>query len=107
MKVNGCANDLDTPGLIRYGICLLERCVLSLYLNECVVFPNATGYFLSPVYVRACATPGIGSGSCLQRPPCNQTDYFYTHTPCDSKGQVQQIKTPLIRKRKILFVKYT
>lgn len=32
---------------------------------------------------------GIGSGSCLQRPPCKQTDYFYTHTPCDSRGQTQ------------------
>ncbi|ROL48969.1 UPF0577 protein KIAA1324 [Anabarilius grahami] len=32
---------------------------------------------------------GIGSGTCLQRPPCKATDYFYTHTPCDSNGQTQ------------------
>ncbi|XP_052460300.1 endosome/lysosome-associated apoptosis and autophagy regulator 1 isoform X1 [Carassius gibelio] len=32
---------------------------------------------------------GIGSGSCLQRLPCTTTDYFYTHTPCDSSGQTQ------------------
>ncbi|KAK7135854.1 hypothetical protein R3I94_014510 [Phoxinus phoxinus] len=32
---------------------------------------------------------GIGSGTCLQRPPCKTTDYFYTHTPCDSSGQTQ------------------
>uniref|UniRef100_A0A8C2Q7N6 Si:ch211-163l21.8 n=1 Tax=Cyprinus carpio TaxID=7962 RepID=A0A8C2Q7N6_CYPCA len=32
---------------------------------------------------------GTGSGTCLQRPPCTTTDYFYTHTPCDSSGQTQ------------------
>uniref|UniRef100_A0A8C1SPR0 Si:ch211-163l21.8 n=1 Tax=Cyprinus carpio TaxID=7962 RepID=A0A8C1SPR0_CYPCA len=32
---------------------------------------------------------GIGSGTCLQRLPCKTTDYFYTHTPCDSSGQTQ------------------
>ncbi|KAA0714061.1 hypothetical protein E1301_Tti024143 [Triplophysa tibetana] len=32
---------------------------------------------------------GIGSGSCLQRPHCKQSDYFYTHTPCDSRSQTQ------------------
>ncbi|XP_056629223.1 endosome/lysosome-associated apoptosis and autophagy regulator 1 isoform X3 [Triplophysa dalaica] len=32
---------------------------------------------------------GIGSGSCLQRPHCKQSDYFYTHTACDSKSQTQ------------------
>ncbi|XP_065103054.1 endosome/lysosome-associated apoptosis and autophagy regulator 1 [Paramisgurnus dabryanus] len=32
---------------------------------------------------------GIGSGTCIQRPPCKQTDYFYTHTPCDSSGQTK------------------
>ncbi|MBN3306960.1 K1324 protein, partial [Amia calva] len=31
----------------------------------------------------------IGSGSCKPRPPCNATDYFYTHTPCDANGQTQ------------------
>uniref|UniRef100_A0A673N9Q7 UPF0577 protein KIAA1324-like n=1 Tax=Sinocyclocheilus rhinocerous TaxID=307959 RepID=A0A673N9Q7_9TELE len=30
---------------------------------------------------------GLGSGTCLQRLPCTTTDYFYTHTPCDSSGQ--------------------
>ncbi|KAM8831040.1 endosome/lysosome-associated apoptosis and autophagy regulator 1 isoform 1-T2 [Synchiropus picturatus] len=30
-----------------------------------------------------------GSGSCKQRPPCTTSDYFYTHTPCDSRGQTQ------------------
>uniref|UniRef100_A0A674EH85 Endosome-lysosome associated apoptosis and autophagy regulator 1 n=1 Tax=Salmo trutta TaxID=8032 RepID=A0A674EH85_SALTR len=30
-----------------------------------------------------------GSGSCKQRPACTTSDYFYTHTPCDSKGQTQ------------------
>ncbi|XP_060736920.1 endosome/lysosome-associated apoptosis and autophagy regulator 1 isoform X1 [Tachysurus vachellii] len=32
---------------------------------------------------------GIGSGTCERRPPCTSSDYFYTHTPCDSKGQTQ------------------
>ncbi|KAI5613985.1 UPF0577 protein KIAA1324-like [Silurus asotus] len=32
---------------------------------------------------------GIGSGTCQKRTPCKSTDYFYTHTPCDSKGQTQ------------------
>uniref|UniRef100_A0A671N4J3 UPF0577 protein KIAA1324-like n=1 Tax=Sinocyclocheilus anshuiensis TaxID=1608454 RepID=A0A671N4J3_9TELE len=32
---------------------------------------------------------GIGSGTCLQRLPCKTTDYFYTHTTCDSSGQTQ------------------
>ncbi|KAI7797815.1 endosome/lysosome-associated apoptosis and autophagy regulator 1 isoform X2 [Triplophysa rosa] len=32
---------------------------------------------------------GIGSGSCLQRPHCKQSDYFYTHTLCDSRSQTQ------------------
>lgn len=103
MKVSGYVNDLNTPVLIRFGICLLERCVLSLYLNECF-FPNATGYFsLLCVYVRV--TPGIGSGSCLQRPHCKQSDYFYTHTACDSKSQVRQkrhfcLHVLLVRKHK-------
>ncbi|XP_047426861.1 endosome/lysosome-associated apoptosis and autophagy regulator 1 [Mugil cephalus] len=30
-----------------------------------------------------------GSGSCKPRPACTSRDYFYTHTPCDSKGQTQ------------------
>uniref|UniRef100_A0A6Q2Z625 MRH domain-containing protein n=1 Tax=Esox lucius TaxID=8010 RepID=A0A6Q2Z625_ESOLU len=30
-----------------------------------------------------------GSGSCKQRPACTTSDYFYTHTPCDSNGQTQ------------------
>ncbi|XP_028265499.1 UPF0577 protein KIAA1324 isoform X2 [Parambassis ranga] len=30
-----------------------------------------------------------GSGSCKTRPVCTNRDYFYTHTPCDSKGQTQ------------------
>uniref|UniRef100_A0A8C7FA04 Endosome-lysosome associated apoptosis and autophagy regulator 1 n=1 Tax=Oncorhynchus kisutch TaxID=8019 RepID=A0A8C7FA04_ONCKI len=30
-----------------------------------------------------------GSGSCKRRPACTTSDYFYTHTPCDSKGQTQ------------------
>ncbi|XP_062854421.1 endosome/lysosome-associated apoptosis and autophagy regulator 1 [Trichomycterus rosablanca] len=32
---------------------------------------------------------GIGSGTCKQRQPCTISDYFYTHTPCDSNGQTQ------------------
>ncbi|XP_063065737.1 endosome/lysosome-associated apoptosis and autophagy regulator 1 [Engraulis encrasicolus] len=32
---------------------------------------------------------GIGSGECLTRPPCNETDYFYTHTPCDANRTTQ------------------
>ncbi|XP_031422893.1 endosome/lysosome-associated apoptosis and autophagy regulator 1 [Clupea harengus] len=32
---------------------------------------------------------GIGSGECLTRPPCNESDYFYTHTPCDSNRMTQ------------------
>uniref|UniRef100_A0A8B9LMZ8 Si:ch211-163l21.8 n=1 Tax=Astyanax mexicanus TaxID=7994 RepID=A0A8B9LMZ8_ASTMX len=32
---------------------------------------------------------GIGSGTCQDRPACTATDYFYTHTPCDSTGQTQ------------------
>ncbi|KAG7472616.1 hypothetical protein MATL_G00110570 [Megalops atlanticus] len=34
---------------------------------------------------------GIGSGTCQQRPACTANDYFYTHTPCDSNGQTQQM----------------
>lgn len=30
-----------------------------------------------------------GSASCKPRPPCTQSDYFYTHTPCDSQGQTR------------------
>ncbi|MEQ2198418.1 hypothetical protein XENOCAPTIV_012632, partial [Xenoophorus captivus] len=28
-----------------------------------------------------------GSGSCKPRPACTNSDYFYTHTPCDSEGK--------------------
>ncbi|CAL8323341.1 unnamed protein product [Merluccius merluccius] len=30
-----------------------------------------------------------GSGSCKVRPACTNSDYFYTHTPCDFNGQTQ------------------
>ncbi|CAL8368427.1 unnamed protein product [Lota lota] len=30
-----------------------------------------------------------GSGSCKVRPACTNSDYFYTHAPCDSMGQTQ------------------
>ncbi|KAK2851332.1 hypothetical protein Q5P01_007608 [Channa striata] len=30
-----------------------------------------------------------GSGSCSPRPACTNSDYFYTHTPCDSEGKTQ------------------
>ncbi|KAG7220725.1 hypothetical protein INR49_017839, partial [Caranx melampygus] len=30
-----------------------------------------------------------GSGSCKWRPACTNSDYFYTHTPCDSEGKTQ------------------
>ncbi|KAM3618792.1 uncharacterized protein V6R79_024991 [Siganus canaliculatus] len=30
-----------------------------------------------------------GSGSCKQRPACTNSDYFYTHTSCDSEGETQ------------------
>uniref|UniRef100_A0A3P8TR15 Endosome-lysosome associated apoptosis and autophagy regulator 1 n=1 Tax=Amphiprion percula TaxID=161767 RepID=A0A3P8TR15_AMPPE len=30
-----------------------------------------------------------GSGSCKPRPACTNSDYFYTHTPCDSEGKTQ------------------
>ncbi|KAM7404642.1 hypothetical protein PAMP_011972 [Pampus punctatissimus] len=30
-----------------------------------------------------------GSGSCKARPACTKSDYFYTHTPCDSEGKTQ------------------
>uniref|UniRef100_A0A3P9KN75 Si:ch211-163l21.8 n=1 Tax=Oryzias latipes TaxID=8090 RepID=A0A3P9KN75_ORYLA len=30
-----------------------------------------------------------GSGSCKERPACTHSDYFYTHTPCDSEGKTQ------------------
>lgn len=30
-----------------------------------------------------------GSGSCKPRPACTTSDYFYTHTPCDSNRQTQ------------------
>lgn len=32
---------------------------------------------------------GIGSGECLVRPACKETDFFYTHTPCDSNRTTQ------------------
>ncbi|XP_072569382.1 endosome/lysosome-associated apoptosis and autophagy regulator 1 isoform X2 [Paramormyrops kingsleyae] len=32
---------------------------------------------------------GIGSGSCEPRPVCKESDYFYTHMPCDSSGKTQ------------------
>lgn len=28
-----------------------------------------------------------GSGTCKPRPACTNSDYFYTHTPCDSEGK--------------------
>ncbi|XP_074537855.1 endosome/lysosome-associated apoptosis and autophagy regulator 1 [Halichoeres trimaculatus] len=31
----------------------------------------------------------VGSGSCKPRPPCTNSDFFYTHTPCDSDGKTQ------------------
>ncbi|XP_067095809.1 endosome/lysosome-associated apoptosis and autophagy regulator 1 [Osmerus mordax] len=30
-----------------------------------------------------------GSANCKARPACTASDYFYTHTPCDSRGQTQ------------------
>ncbi|XP_017286358.1 endosome/lysosome-associated apoptosis and autophagy regulator 1 [Kryptolebias marmoratus] len=30
-----------------------------------------------------------GSGSCKPRPACTHSDYFYTHTPCDSNRKTQ------------------
>lgn len=30
-----------------------------------------------------------GSGTCKPRPSCTNSDYFYTHTPCDSEGKTQ------------------
>ncbi|KAM9342750.1 endosome/lysosome-associated apoptosis and autophagy regulator 1 [Pholidichthys leucotaenia] len=30
-----------------------------------------------------------GSGTCQPRPACTNSDYFYTHTPCDSDGKTQ------------------
>ncbi|XP_078276517.1 endosome/lysosome-associated apoptosis and autophagy regulator 1-like isoform X2 [Rhinoraja longicauda] len=30
-----------------------------------------------------------GQGTCKQRQPCSEKDYFSTHTPCDSEGQTQ------------------
>ncbi|KAG7519937.1 hypothetical protein JOB18_019311 [Solea senegalensis] len=30
-----------------------------------------------------------GSGICKPRPACTNSDYFYTHTPCDSEGKTQ------------------
>lgn len=83
MKVNVHVNDLHALAPVPYGICLL--CFITLSKRVCV-FPNAMGVFLCPV----CVTQGIGSGTCLQQPPCTTTDYFYTHTPCDSSGQVPQ-----------------
>nr|XP_004558730.2 UPF0577 protein KIAA1324 homolog [Maylandia zebra] len=31
----------------------------------------------------------VGSASCKPRPACTSSDYFYTHTPCDSEGKTQ------------------
>ncbi|XP_040009905.1 endosome/lysosome-associated apoptosis and autophagy regulator 1 [Xiphias gladius] len=30
-----------------------------------------------------------GSGSCKPRPACTNSDYLYTHTPCDAEGKTQ------------------
>uniref|UniRef100_A0A671YMD3 Endosome-lysosome associated apoptosis and autophagy regulator 1 n=1 Tax=Sparus aurata TaxID=8175 RepID=A0A671YMD3_SPAAU len=30
-----------------------------------------------------------GSASCKPRPACTNSDFFYTHTPCDSEGKTQ------------------
>ncbi|KAM9856084.1 endosome/lysosome-associated apoptosis and autophagy regulator 1 [Aulostomus maculatus] len=30
-----------------------------------------------------------GSGICKPRPACTNSDFFYTHTPCDSEGKTQ------------------
>ena len=38
-------------------------------------------------------SPEAGSGSCEARPACTNSDYFYTHTPCDSRGQVLSSNT--------------
>lgn len=35
--------------------------------------------------------PEAGSGTCKPRPACTVRDYFYTHTPCDSKGKVSGV----------------
>ncbi|KAM4609945.1 endosome/lysosome-associated apoptosis and autophagy regulator 1 [Polymixia lowei] len=31
----------------------------------------------------------VGSGTCKIRPACKNSDFFYTHTPCDSKRQTR------------------
>ncbi|XP_057676462.1 endosome/lysosome-associated apoptosis and autophagy regulator 1 [Corythoichthys intestinalis] len=31
----------------------------------------------------------VSSGSCKLRPACTNSDYFYTHTPCDANGKTQ------------------
>ena len=38
-------------------------------------------------------SPEAGSGSCKARPACTNSDYFYTHTPCDYSRQVLSSKT--------------
>ena len=64
--------------------------VVSVDLNvSCVFFLPAGPFPLDLDYI----VPEAGSGSCKPRPACTNTDYFYTHTPCDSKGQVQSQRT--------------
>lgn len=66
---------------------------LSLDLNVWCVFSFVPfGCFPCPVFF-----PEAGSGSCKPRPPCAESDYFYTHSPCDSEGQVMWKKSAVWR----------
>lgn len=62
------------------------RSALPLGLNVC--FPSShlmLPLALFPFFSEA------GSGTCKPRPACTVSDYFYTHTPCDSKGKVSGV----------------
>ena len=43
-------------------------------------------YVFNSIFILA-----AGSVNCTRRKPCTKQDYFSTHTPCDEKGQVENI----------------
>ncbi|CAG07479.1 unnamed protein product, partial [Tetraodon nigroviridis] len=47
-----------------------------------------------------------GSGTCKPRPACTVGDYFYTHTPCDSKGKVSGVHRKQITRHHLVQLLY-
>lgn len=75
-----CCNYHVVKASIVCEVCLTtgSKCLLSF------IPPDAAAGFV-PLFSEA------GSGTCKPRPACTVSDYFYTHTPCDSKGKVSGV----------------